>query len=239
MKQEEISEFYDEYSKRQLKTGANERLISLYLRLREMGMQSDSRILELGCGVGIFTRLLRKTVSKGLIEAVDLSSKSICIAQQLLSEAQNVTFKVADVVHYQPKHSDFDFITLMDVIEHIPLDQHDHLFGNLSDVCNDKTSIAINIPNPAYIKYIRRNNPKSLQLIDQEVHLLPLMKIFEKHSLELVFFEKYSIWEVEDYHFMVVRRKRKFQPTHLADQRTIHEKVVHKISSKINAVLYK
>jgi hypothetical protein len=45
MKQKDISEFYDEYVQRQIKTGANERLISLYKRLLKLGLQKDSKIL--------------------------------------------------------------------------------------------------------------------------------------------------------------------------------------------------
>ena len=238
MKKDEIADFYDEFSTKQVKTGANERLISLFKRLSKLGLQSNSKILELGCGVGIFTKLLSKQVSTGLIEAVDLSEKSISIAQNELKSKENIQFQVADVVLYQPRNSDFDFITLMDVIEHIPLGQHDVLFENLVQICTDKTVIAINIPNPQYIGYARINHPESLQVIDQEVHLFPLLQHFEKHHLELVFFEKYGIWEVEDYHFMVVRKKREFKLSHLSDQRNLSEKVLKRVTSKIDAIKY-
>ena len=81
MKKEDIAEFYDEYVQRQLAIGANERLISLYKRLIAIGLNSSSRILELGCGVGIFTKLLSKKITSGLIEAVDLSEKSVAVAK--------------------------------------------------------------------------------------------------------------------------------------------------------------
>lgn len=238
MKKDDIADFYDEFSKKQVKTGANERLISLYKRLNKLGLRPDSKILELGCGVGIFTRLLAKNIYVGLIEAVDLSEKSVAIAEKELKNKKNIHFKVADVVQYQPKNSDFDFITLMDVIEHIPLDQHDELFGNLAQICTEKTRIVINIPNPQYIDYTRINNPESLQVIDQEVHLFPLLQNFEKHNLEIIFFEKYSIWEEEDYHFMVVRKKRKFELNHLADRRNVSEKIIKKVTTKIDAIKF-
>ena len=238
MKKDEIADFYDDFSTKQVKTGANERLISLYKRLSKLGLHSNSKILELGCGVGILTKLLSKQVSTGLIEAVDLSEKSIAIAQNELKSKENIQFQVADVVSYQPRNSDFDFITLMDVIEHIPLGQHDVLFENLVQICTDKTVIAINIPNPQYIGYARRNHPESLQVIDQEVELFPLVSYGEKFGLELVFFQKYGIWEEEDYHFMVVRKKREFKLSHLSDQRNLSEKVLKKVTSKIDAIKY-
>ena len=239
MKQEEISEFYDEYVQRQIKIGANERLISLYKRMLSLGLKEHSRILELGSGVGIFTKLLSKKVSKGFIEAVDLSEKSIQVLQNELKGKKNILGKVGDVVKYQPKNSDFDFITLMDVIEHIPLDQHEQLFGNLAKICTDKTRIAINIPNPQYLAHTRIHHPELLQVIDQEVELFPLMQHFEKHGLEIIFFEKYGIWEEEDYHFMVLRKKRAFELKHLAENRNVTEKIAKKVSNKIDEIKYK
>ena len=238
MKKDDIADFYDEFSKKQVKTGANERLISLYKRLRKLGLKKNSKILELGCGVGIFTTLLAKKVSLGVIEAVDLSERSIAIAAKDLMHKKNIHFKVADVVRYQPKNSDFDFITLMDVIEHIPLNQHGELFANLASICTNETRIVINIPNPQYIGYTRINNPETLQVIDQEVHLFPLLQHFEKSNLELIFFEKYSIWEEEDYHFMIVRKKRKFKLNHLADHRNVSEKIFKKVTTKIDAIKF-
>ena len=189
--------------------------------------------------MGIFTKLLTKKVSSGIIEAVDLSEKSIAVAKAELKNRKNIHFDVADVVKYRPKNSGFDFITLMDVIEHIPLEQHEELFKNLAKIATDKTKIVINIPNPQYIGYARINHPETLQVIDQEVHLFPLMQHLEKHHLEIIFFEKYGIWEEEDYHFMVIRKKRDFQLKHLADRRNFTEKVSKKISGKIDEIKYK
>ena len=239
MKQNEISDFYDEYVQRQIKTGANERLISLYKRLLNGGLNADSRVLELGCGVGIFTKLLAKKVKNGIIEAVDLSEKSVAVAKNELKDRNNIHFDVADVVKYQPKNSDFDMITLMDVIEHIPLEHHAELFANLAKIATEKTNILINIPNPQYIGYVRINHPESLQVIDQEVELFTLIQHLEKNGLELAYFEKYGIWEQDDYHFMVIRKKRNFELKHLSDQRNFSKKIFHKLTTKIDAVKYK
>ena len=239
MKQNEISDFYDEYVQRQIKTGANERLISLYKRLLNGGLNADSRVLELGCGVGIFTKLLAKKVKNGIIEAVDLSEKSVAVAKNELKHRKNIHFDVADVVKYKPENSDFDMITLMDVIEHIPLEHHGELFANLSKIATEKTNILINIPNPQYIGYVRINHPESLQVIDQEVELFTLMQHLEQSGLELIYFEKYGIWEQDDYHFMVIRKKRNFELKHLSDQRNFSKKIFHKLTTKIDAVKYK
>ncbi len=237
MNNQEIAEFYDEFSERQLKIGANERLISLYNRLLKLGLKNDSRILELGCGVGIFTKLLSKKIKNGAIEAVDLSEKSTEIAAKNLQK-KAVNFVAADIVHYIPETKSLDFITLLDVIEHIPLELHSALFSNLAKICDQKTQLVINFPNPRYLEFVQKNNPKDLQIIDQSIELRDLVAILDNAGLEIIFYEKYNIWEVEDYDFLAVRKKRNFELKHLADQRSLLEKIVHKIELKINQIKY-
>lgn len=237
MTEKKISDFYDQFTERQLKIGANERLVSLYFRLLKLGLQKNSKVLELGCGVGLFTRLLSQKISSGSIEAVDISQKSIKIAKNHLSK-NNIQFFAEDVISYHPKENRFDFITLLDVIEHIPLEEHAKLFRNLGELLSKDTLLIINIPNPKYISFLQKHHPESLQIIDQPVEILPLLQHFEDNGIEMLFFEKYGIWENEDYHFMVLRKNQPFELKHLSEQRSFFEKINHKISHKINRLRF-
>ena len=181
--------------------------------------------------------LLSKKVEKGYIEAVDLSEKSIENAQKNIQK-NNVQLFVGDVVHYQPQESDFDFITLLDVIEHIPIEEHFNLFKNISTYISEKSLLLINIPNPEYIKYLHQNQPESLQVIDQPIELPTLVENLDKNNLEMVFFQKYGIWEQEDYHLFVVRKKREFKLRHLADERTLTQKITKKLRQKLDFIKF-
>ncbi|MBW8362565.1 MAG: class I SAM-dependent methyltransferase [Kaistella sp.] len=239
MNQKEIAAFYNEFSDHQLKIGVNERLISLYKRLLNLGLQEKSNVLELGCGIGNFTHLLSKKVRSGHVEAVDLSEKSIEIAKRNLAGRKRISFTTADVVTYTPAIKIFDFVTLMDVIEHIPVAQHPNLFKNISSFSGENTLICINIPNPEYLEFAKLHTPEQLQVIDQPIRLLPLLNVIDEAGLEVTFFEKYSIWEVEDYHFLVLRKKRAFKLEHLSDKRNFSEKITHRISTLIRQIKYK
>lgn len=238
MQQEEISGFYDEFSEKQEETGANERLISLYKRIKKWGLHSESKVLELGCGVGAFTKLLAKTVKKGAVEAVDLSPKSIQIAQKTVKN-HKINFKTDDVVHYTTTLQNLDFITLMDVIEHIPVELHAELFLNIAKQSSEKTLILINIPNPYYLEYQIREKHPELQIIDQPVWFASMVKNLDEADLEIIFFEKYSIWHREDYDFFLIRKKRAFELQNVHSERNIIQKGLHKINSVKNEIAYR
>lgn len=238
MQQEEISKPYHDFTDTHPESGANERLISLYKRLFELGLKADSTVLELGCGAGNFTKLLAKRVKRGIIEVADLNEKSIEAAKKQLAEKTNILFTAADAVKYIPQNKNFNFVTLLDVIEHIPLSLHGNLFRQISAYTDENSLVCINIPNPEYIEYAREHEPKKLQTIDQSVQLLPLLQHLEGVGFEMIFFEKYSIWVREDYHFMVFRKRCPFAVRKLKDERKFSEKVINKIERNIDKLRY-
>lgn len=238
MDNKEISDFYDDFSAAQEETGVNERLISLYKRMKKLGLNANSQILELGCGVGAFTKLLVRTVKSGKIESVDLSPKSIAAAKKNVKNPR-VEFYAADVVNYTPKGKSFQFITLMDVIEHIPLHRHPELFTGLPAYMDEETLLLINIPNPYYIDYLIRNECDDMQIIDQPVWFANMVENIEQAGLEIIFFEKYSIWNFEDYDFFIIRKKRKYHLQKIGELQKFSEKAIHKIKTKAERLRYR
>jgi len=228
LKKEQIVDFYDDFVEEQSKSGINDRLYFLYKRTLQFGLKKNSRVLELGCGIGAMTYLLSRTVTTGSIDAVDLSPASIQFATARIRKP-NVNFQVADVVCYKPSRREFDLITLFDLIEHIPIENHNELFKNISSVCSDQTLVLINIPSPGSIEYDRIHQPQLLQVIDQPIELGFLNHILVNNGLELIFFERCSIWNEGDYHFFVARKSSPFKEISLAEKRNFLQKALKKI----------
>ena len=223
-----VIDFYDDYVSHQKATGINERLYSLYKRCKQLGLNTHSNFLELGCGIGSFTRLLARSVKMGNVEAVDISPKSIEYAQKNI-RAVNIKFSDADILQYTPSLQQIDFISLFDVIEHIPLVKHHFLFRQLSSISDDHTKILINIPNPCYIEYLQKTNPEGLQVIDQAVWLSNIVNNADQNGLQVDFFETYSIWVQNDFQFFVISKKKQFTEVKLSDKKTIAQKAIKKI----------
>jgi malonyl-CoA O-methyltransferase len=68
-----------------------------------------SRILEIGCGTGIYTRFLRKTYKDAHITAIDISEDMVNVARKKL-EDENISYMVADGENI-PQEGKFDLIT--------------------------------------------------------------------------------------------------------------------------------
>lgn len=232
MDNKKVIEFYNEYVNQQQDVGINERIYEMYSRLKKYGLKSNSTILELGCGIGTLTFLLSKTISKGKIESVDISTQSIEFAKKRFTQS-NITLKAHDVVNYTPQLKHPDFITLFDVIEHIPMDRHNDLFSNLNAIAGENTTILINIPSPAAIQHDIDNNPSALQIVDQPLPIDFIVNNIVKNGLDLISFENHSIWAVHDYQFFVIGKKKKYREVKLSSQRGFMGKAINKIQRTI------
>jgi trans-aconitate 2-methyltransferase len=223
-----IIDFYDEYVDQQQDVGINERIYEMFRRMKEHGLNSNSKVLELGCGIGTLTYLISKVVKGGQIESVDISRGSVEFAKKRLMQ-KNLTLVAHDVVDYRPQMKQPDIITLFDVIEHIPMERHDELFRNLSSMVGENSVILINIPSPAAIQYDIENNPEALQVVDQPLPIDFIVNNIVKNNLNLVSFENHSIWSEHDYQFFVISKNKKWKQVTLSSKRSFFQKAKNKI----------
>ena len=78
-------------------------------------------ILEIGCGIGTFSRLL--AARSELVTAIDLSPKMIEIAENLSKSYTNIAFQVADVLETNFPDEHFDAVVSVATFHHLPLEQ--------------------------------------------------------------------------------------------------------------------
>ena len=236
-KQKNIINYYNDFVEDQVDLGINERIYNLYKRLLSLGLNSNSTILELGCGVGTMTYLLSKKIKTGSIESVDFSTKSIEFAKNKIQK-NNVHFFAHDVVNYVPKLKNINFITLFDVIEHIPIENHLQLFNNLAKIANEDTTILINIPSAEHVQYDIENHKEKLQIIDQPISIALIVENIKKSNLYLQSLETYGIWVENDYQFLVITKKIKFSEVTIQSKRGFFDKALNKIKRTYIKVFY-
>ncbi|WP_019507898.1 bifunctional 2-polyprenyl-6-hydroxyphenol methylase/3-demethylubiquinol 3-O-methyltransferase UbiG [Pleurocapsa sp. PCC 7319] len=77
-------------------------------------------VLDLGCGVGKFSRLLARYTDE--VVAIDLSPKSIEVAEQRSTGFTNIDFQVADISQWQFPPAHFDAIASIATVHHLTLE---------------------------------------------------------------------------------------------------------------------
>ena len=78
-----------------------------------------STVLDIGCGVGEFSRLLAQRADK--VIAIDLSPKSIEIAKQRSQQFNNIDYQVADIREWEFPSEQFKAIASIATVHHLSL----------------------------------------------------------------------------------------------------------------------
>ena len=212
MKIEDIARYYDEFVSRQQALAFNERHFFLHRMLRKQGLRSNSRVLEFGCGIGVITALMARSVKAGRILAVDISPASVALAKRALQGASAaIDIVVGDIAAFRADDEVFDFITLFDVLEHIPLARHGDVFRTISAHASRDTTVIINIPNPAYNEYLRQHEPQSLQIVDEALTADHITRYAYANGLALSFFLTYGLWYESEYQVMTFRPQQPYE----------------------------
>jgi trans-aconitate 2-methyltransferase len=199
---EDIKNWYNDFSTSQKVTGVNLRHFTIANKLISLGLKPNSTVLEIGCGIGTLTGLIANKTNKGALIATDISDESIRIAKERLSEYKHVDFIVSDMSDFNLKKT-FDFIVLPDVMEHIPVDQHEELFAVIKNHMHKSSKILIHIPHPQAIQYYRETEPQNMQVIDQALSASKLLLDAYKNDLILIEYKAYSLFNKSyDYVFI-------------------------------------
>jgi trans-aconitate 2-methyltransferase len=208
---EQVEQFYNTYKEQQKRIGVNIRHRTILKNLKTAGLKPDSKVLEVGCGIGTVSGLIIKKIPGGKFVGVDISAESISMASQIHQSSSNAEFLVSDMSDFS--HSlKFDFIVLPDVLEHIPVEQHHNLFRVLASVSTENAVALINIPEPNCLNWCRVKHPEKLQIIDQSLSMQDLLNNSYPHGWKLFSMNSYSLqYTKPDYTSIVLKKNMDVQ----------------------------
>lgn len=200
--------FYDNWVERQFKTGINERHLAILEHLKRfIYRQESSDILEIGCGIGTLTFLLARHFPNASLTGLDISPQSINLAKQLLQKFKQINFETADFINFKT-HQKFDYIIFPDVLEHIPLEQHEAIFEKCKNILKTDGKIFIHIPDPAFLHFLNQNNDENLLPVDQPLFLDTRLPVILQH-FDILYLKRYAIRDLPyDYLFLVLHHKK-------------------------------
>jgi toxoflavin synthase len=142
---DQIGNKYDEYAR----TATLKRAES-YTVLRMVGALAGQRVLDLACGFGFYTRLLKQRGAAQVI-AVDISPEMIRLArQQEQTEPLGITYQVGDAVSL-PQMGRFDLVTAIYLLNYASSkDELRGMFQSAYDNLGEGGRFVAYTVNPAY-----------------------------------------------------------------------------------------
>src|SRR5947209_18182670 len=91
--------------------------------LREMKLRGDERILDLGSGLGQFTRMMARAVPDGHVVGIEYSEEQLATARRLAAddgEATLAEFRAGDALNLEIEWEMFDVAHTRFLLEHVP-----------------------------------------------------------------------------------------------------------------------
>jgi trans-aconitate 2-methyltransferase len=207
-----LREYYDALVDRQVAVGTNERHVAIARWLREFGLESHHRVLEIGCGVGTVTELVAPQIPRGKLLAFDISPRSVDVAAARLRRYGHVEVRCGDYLEAE-LGEEFDLILLPDVLEHIPPARHGALFERIDKNLQLQGFVVVHIPDPTYQDFLRATCPERLQPVDVAVHTDELCRAVYPAGFYVHFLATYPVWSPEGEYQVVQLRKRAARTT--------------------------
>jgi len=202
----EVEDFYNTFKVHQKKLGVNIRHKTIFKNLKKAGLKANSNVIEIGCGIGTVSSLIIKHISSGSFVGVDISQESIEMARQINKGHANAEFIVSDMSTFShPKK--FDVVVLPDVLEHIPVEQHNNLFKILNEVTTKDAFVLINIPEPNCLNWMRKHHPDKLQIIDQSLSMQDLLNNVYPHGFKVYSLQPYCLHFTDPDYISIVLKK--------------------------------
>lgn len=165
--------------------------------------------------IGTVSHLILKHITQGSFVGLDISSESIKMAQQFNAFHKKAEFMVNDMSNFTHK-TKFDFVVFPDVLEHIPVEQHANIFKTISELTAPDATVVINIPEPNYLNWVRKNEPQRLQIIDQSLSMQELLNNCYPYGFKVYSIIPYALhYDVNDYLAVVLKKDMTVKQIHL------------------------
>lgn len=179
-------------------------------------LRPDSRVLEVGCGIGIVTEALARRARRGHVWATDLSAKNIAYAERTV-RPRNISWSTIDLL--ADPHAlrawvpdPVNVVVMVDVFEHIPKGCRRQLMESINLVAASDFSLLLTFPSAEYQGHLYRELPEELQPVDETVSATDLESLGVDFDLRLVYWQTKDVWLTDQYVHAVLQRKSPLEP---------------------------
>jgi cyclopropane fatty-acyl-phospholipid synthase-like methyltransferase len=206
---ENIEKFYDQAVIGKLRgfVEGNARVEKAWQTIKKWSPESPQRILEVGCGIGDICWRMSRYWKSSQVMGVDISPKSVEIAQKLFGHSQLSFSKIEGTLTKDQLSGTFDLIVLMDVYEHVSPELRNLLHEALRELRSDEGKIILTVPTPRFQNYLRCNKPENLQPIDEDISIATVQELAEGTDTEIFLYKEVGAWHQGDYTHIVLGKR--------------------------------
>lgn len=154
---------------------------------------SNNKILEIGCGDGLFSRKLADKNND--VVGIDVSKIAIDIANKNKNSKLNIKYLCGDARKLNFENNHFDIVVSMDVVEHIPPQEIINHFNEVNRVIKSGGYYLFWTPHKYY-------SATSLGLHLKEYTLKEIVDILNKSNFQPFIFGYFSNIKVRNYMIM-------------------------------------
>ncbi|MDQ2727159.1 MAG: class I SAM-dependent methyltransferase [Actinomycetota bacterium] len=121
--------------------------VSSYLT-RSIGDLRPARVLDVGCGTGVYCRIAAGTDPQVRVEGIDVAEEVIDAARTAAASAgldeRRIQFHVGDIRHWTPPTAErYDLVMLLNSVYYVPRPQRVPLYRRLSELLSEHGQIVV------------------------------------------------------------------------------------------------
>lgn len=134
----------------------------IYKNIAREIAKNNGSVIDVGCGIGVGSNYLSEGGAR-LVLGVDINEEAIKYAKQMFQKTtkkEHIRFKVADFTKRTELNQNFDYITSVECIEHIPSNQCHLLMMFMLQLTKKKTVSFLTSPN-RNAPTIQKNTPRN------------------------------------------------------------------------------
>lgn len=217
------------------------RLIGALVRQLTKNFQSDSRVLEVGCGNGNVLRVLEKNVKRGEVAGIEPFAEAVTLARG------RVSCKVIQGdVRALPFSAEFDLVCMFDVLEHIANDEES--LGKIIELLKPNGILLLTVPahkslwsyfddiSHHYRRY-EKNGLKSL--LEQKGLAVEYLTFFQSLTYPLVWLGRRMTSLTQNQSVLTEEKKYQLALRELKVTPIINEILYALLSFETNAIKYR
>jgi 2-polyprenyl-3-methyl-5-hydroxy-6-metoxy-1,4-benzoquinol methylase len=207
IRHQNVISYYNEHVQHKLGDyiKVNPRIEAAWKTFLKFSIKNPSSILEIGCGIGSIVNRINRKWPKATVRGIDISNHSIEIANKLFSNSK-VAF-LAGELKLDTFDEQFDFVILMDVYEHICLEDRPEFHASIKKLLKNKGRIFLSVPTPDYLKWLEKNKPENIQPVDEYITIEVVSKLAADTGTDVISYELKNIWGIRDYAHIVLEKQ--------------------------------